>query len=165
MSENQIQTAPKMNLPVGVKREGKVSAKTGKRSDLGVQYNFKTDEAGNPVASPSNLRKFYKENGLKGNALTAKVNEVWKDNEALDRAMYQIFGNHCFDLGMRPSVADISENEKGAVIRLKAATEPRGKTTKVEQALVRAALAMQKKMQEVGIALGLEECLKVVKGA
>ena len=159
MNESQIQVAPQGNLPVGVKRVGK----TG--SALGTRFNFKSDELGNPVASPSNLRKFYKEKGLKGNALTAKVNEVWKDNEALDRAMYQIFGNHCFDLGMRPSVADISENEKGAVIRLKAATEPRGKTTKVEQALVRAALAMQKKMQEVGIALGLEECLKGVKGA
>jgi len=160
MSENQIQVAPQGNLPVGVKRVGK----TG--SDLGTRFNFKSDEQGNPVASPANLRKFYKEQkGLKGNALTAKVNEVWKDNEQMDRAMYQIFGNHCFDLGMRPSVADISATEKGAVIRLKAATEPRGKSNRVEQALVRAALAMQKKMAGLGIALGLDECLKVVKGA
>lgn len=163
MNENQIQTAPKMNLPVGVRREGKLNVKTGKRSDLGVQYNFKTDETGNPVASPANLRKFYKEKGMKGNALTAKVNEVWRDNEALDRAMFQIFGNWCFERGLRMSLARVNANERKATIKLEAATEVRGKTTKVEQALVRAALAMQKKMQEVGIALGLEECLKVVK--
>ena len=159
MSENQIQVAPQGNLPVGVKRVGK----TG--SDLGTRFNFKSDEQGNPVASPANLRKFYKEQkGLTGNALTAKVNEVWKDNEQMDRAMYQIFGNHCFDLGMRPSVADISATEKGAVIRLKAATEVRGKSTKVDQALVRAALAMQKMFTTKGITLSLDECLKVVKG-
>ena len=159
MNINEIQVAPQGNLPVGVRRVGK----TG--SALGTRFSFKSDEQGNPVASPANLRTFYKEQkGLKGNALTAKVNEVWKDNEQMDRAMYQIFGNHCFDMGMRPSVADISATEKGAVIRLKAATEVRGKSTKVDQALVRAALAMQKMFTTKGITLSLDEGVKVVKG-
>tara|TARA_R100000808_G_C2049839_1_gene85864 strand:- start:32 stop:607 length:576 start_codon:yes stop_codon:yes gene_type:complete len=168
MNINQIQIneAPKVTLPVGVKREGKVNAKTGKRSDLGVQYNFKTDESGNPVASPANLRKFYKEQkGLKGNALTAKVNEVWRDNEQMDRAMFQIFGNWCFERGLRMSLARVNKNERKATITLEAATEAKGKTNKVEQALVRAAVAMQEKMQGLGVTLPLEECLKVVKGA
>lgn len=156
-----------LRLPVG---ETRISA-SGR--DMGTRINFHSDAEGNPIGNISNLRKFYRAEGLKGTELTAKVESVWNQDEEKSRVYSTLTVMSLCAQGMRIGSADI--NKAGTIgtvkfYKAKAAKASAGKleasiakANAVKEAQMVAAENMQKLLADNGIEKTLDECFEAVK--
>lgn len=142
-----------------------IARKSKSGSNLGFRVTFHKDENGHMVESIANLRKALKAQGYKGNALTNKIESIWKDNDSRMRVLAHAAQEYMFDQGLRPEHLDLASSGKSATMRWKAAPQVKArKGSKQDAANIAAATALRNTLAENGVEITFAEALTKIKG-